>query len=129
MPTSFLRFATSRPSPVWLLLLFASVAGSLPRVHAVTLDMVTVGNAGNANDPATGNLYGGVAYDYQIGKYDVTIQQYTDFLNAVAKTDTYSLYYASMATDPNIAGISRSGSSGSYTYSAIGSGNRPVTYV
>jgi hypothetical protein len=30
--------------------------------HAVTIDMVPVGNAGNANDPATGNLYGGVNY-------------------------------------------------------------------
>jgi hypothetical protein len=30
--------------------------------HAVTIDMVPVGNAGNANDPATGKLYGGVNY-------------------------------------------------------------------
>ena len=30
--------------------------------RAVTIDMVPVGNAGNANDPATGNLYGGVNY-------------------------------------------------------------------
>jgi hypothetical protein len=27
---------------------------------AVTIDMVTVGNLGNANDPATGGVYGGV---------------------------------------------------------------------
>jgi sulfatase modifying factor 1 len=98
--------------------------------HAVTLDMVTVGNAGNTND-TTG--YGGVNYPYQIGKYDVTIGQYTDFLNAVAATDTYSLYNASMATDFNVAGIARSGSSGSYTYSVINNGgnsaNRPITYV
>ncbi len=102
-------------------------------VRAVTIDWVTVGNAGNANDPATGNRYGGVAYDYQIGKYDVTIGQYTEFLNAVAATDTYALYNASMATDLNIAGISRSGASGSYTYSVINNGgdssNRPITYV
>ncbi len=98
--------------------------------HAVTLDMVTVGNAGNTND-TTG--FGGVNYPYQIGKYDVTIGQYTDFLNAVAATDTYSLYNASMATDFNVAGIARSGSSGSYTYSVINNGgnsaNRPITYV
>ena len=101
--------------------------------HAVTIDLVPVGNANNANDPATGNVYGGVAYDYQIGKYDVTIGQYTDFLTAVAATDTYSLYYASMATNLNNAGIARSGSSGSYTYSVINNGgnsaNRPITYV
>jgi formylglycine-generating enzyme required for sulfatase activity len=70
-----------------------------------------------------------VAYDYQIGKYDVTIGQYTAFLNAVARTDTYSLYNSSMGTDGNIAGISRTGGSGTYTYSVLGSANRPITYV
>ena len=98
--------------------------------HAVTIDLVSVGNAGNTND-TTG--YGGVNYSYQIGKYDVTIGQYTTFLNAVAATDTYSLYNASMGTDLNVAGIARTGSSGSYTYSAITNGgnsaNRPITYV
>ena len=101
--------------------------------HAVTYDLVPVGNAGNANDPATGDLYGGVAYAYAIGTYDVTIGQYTAFLNAVAATDTYSLYNGSMATDFNVAGIAQTGSSGSYTYSVITNGgnsaNRPITYV
>jgi sulfatase modifying factor 1 len=97
--------------------------------HAVTIDMVTVGNPGNANDPATGNIYGGVAYDYQIGRYDVTIGQYTEFLNAVAATDTYSLYNSSMGSHGNIMGIQQIGLSGNYTYSVIGSANRPMTYV
>ena len=96
---------------------------------AITVDTVPVGNPGNANDPATGSLYGGVAYNYSIGKYDVTVGQYTAFLNAVAATDTYALYNPAMATDLNIAGIARSGSSGSYTYSVIGSANHPITYV
>ena len=95
---------------------------------AVSIDMVTVGNAGNANDTGgTGN--GAVAYDYQIGKYDVTIGQYTAFLNAVAATDTYSLYNSLMGTDVNIKGISRTGGSGSYAYSVLGSANRPITWV
>jgi formylglycine-generating enzyme required for sulfatase activity len=110
--------------------LLASLAVS---ASAVTIDLVSVGNAGNANDPATGNVYGGVNYSYQIGKYDVTIGQYTDFLNAVATTDTYSLYDAGMATDLNVAGILQTGSTGSYTYSVINNGgnsaNRPITYV
>ena len=111
-------------------LMSVAVANGTTKADLVTIDMVTVGNAGNANDPATGDTFGGVNYSYQIGKYDVTIQQYTDFLNAAAKTDPYSLYNASMATDLNIAGISRAGSSGSYTYSVIGStGNKPITYV
>ena len=88
-----------------------------------------VGNVGNTNDSFTGNQYGGVAYNYSIGKYDVTVGQYTAFLNAVAATDTYSLYNGSMASDPNVAGISQNGSSGSYTYSVIGSANHPITYV
>ena len=70
----------------------ASLLASLAvPARAVTIDMVPVGNAGNANDPTTGNVYGGVGYDCQIGKYEVTIAQYTEFLNAVAATDTYSL--------------------------------------
>ena len=74
---------------------------------AIVYDLVTVGNAGNAADTTT---YGGVAYEYQIGKYDVTIGQYTEFLNAVAATDPYSLYNANMFFDGNIKGIQRGGS-------------------
>ena len=106
-------------------------------VHAVTLDWVTVGDPGNAAD-TTG--YGAVPYRYQIGKYEVSIGQYTAFLNAVAKDDPYDLYSPSMGANLNIAGISRSGASGGYTYSVIGPsgatpagasspGNRPITYV
>ena len=120
-----------------LLLAAFLLPATLQEAHAVTIDLVPVGNAGNTND-TTG--FGGVNYPYQIGKYDVTIGQYTDFLNAVAATDTYSLYYASMAGDTNVAGIARTGSSGSYTYSAIAPsgttpagasspGNRPITFV
>jgi formylglycine-generating enzyme required for sulfatase activity len=112
-------------------LVLASLA--LQNAHAVTIDWVTVGNLGNDPDPATGGLYGAVNYEYRIGKYEVTIQQYTDFLNAVAQSDPYSLYNTEMASDLNIAGISRSGTSGGYSYSVIDnggpSGNRPITYV
>lgn len=93
----------------------------------VTIDSVYVGNVGNAADPTSG--YGAVNYGYTIGKYEVTLNQYTEFLNAVAKTDPYGLYNGQMGLDANIAGISRSGVSGSYAYSVLGSGNRPVTYV
>lgn len=93
----------------------------------VTVDTVPVGNTGNTADPATG--YGAVGYDYYIGKYEVTLNQYTAFLNAVGATDTYGLYNDQMGLNPNIMGIARSGVSGSYTYSVMGSGSRPVTYV
>jgi formylglycine-generating enzyme required for sulfatase activity len=103
--------------------------GANEAIAAIAIDTVPIGNPGNVNDPATGNLYGGVPYNYRMGKYDVTIGQYTAFLNAVAATDTYNLYNPSMATNLNIAGISQSCIAGSCSYSVIGSPNHPITYV
>lgn len=95
----------------------------------ITYQTVVVGDPGN---PANSG-YGRVNYLYEIGKYNVTIGQYTAFLNAVAKTDTYQLYNTFMGTDLNVAGISRGGSAGAYTYSVMNnsgsSANRPITYV
>jgi sulfatase modifying factor 1 len=106
---------------------FLSLAPS--QAVPVTMQTVHVGNPGNTNDSNNGSVYGGVPYAYNIGTYDVTLNQYTAFLNAVAKSDSNNLYNPSMATDLHSAGISRSGGSGNYTYSIIGSGQRPVTYV
>jgi formylglycine-generating enzyme required for sulfatase activity len=136
----FLSSCDRLPRVVFSIGVAALLASLAVPARAVTIDMVTVGNAGNANDPATGNLYGGVNYSYQIGRYDVTIGQYTDFLNAVAATDTYGLYSDGMAIALNVAGIAQSGSSGSYTYSVIAASgsapnggvsaaNRPITYM
>jgi sulfatase modifying factor 1 len=98
----------------------------------ITIDWVTVGDAGNSSD----GDFGAVAYEYKIGKYEVTIGQYTTFLNSVASvtSDSYivNLWNANMTSNLNIAGISRSGSgieSSPYSYSVIGSGNRPISYV
>jgi len=113
------------------------VANLTAPAYAVTIDWVTVGDPNNAAD-TTG--YGTVANAYRIGKYEVTIQQYTDFLNAVAQSDPYSLYDPVMANNGNIAGISQSGTSGEFSYSVIGPlgttpagasspGNRPITFV
>jgi len=44
-----------------------------------------------------------VGYAYRIGKYEVTVGQYTAFLNAVAATDTFGLYNPNMATRTAIA--------------------------
>jgi hypothetical protein len=79
-------------------------------VHALNLDFVTIGNPGNPNDTSTG--YGDVSYEYEIGTYEVTLTQYTAFLNAVGATDTFGLYNPSMGTDLNIAGIARSAAMG-----------------
>lgn len=95
-----------------------------------SLAMVSVGNPGNPAGPPGGDYpHGAVAYEYAIGKYEVTIGQYAEFLNAVAATDTYSLYHPSMGTNLNVRGIARSGAPGSYSYQPIGSPNRPITFV
>ncbi|MGJ8642825.1 MAG: formylglycine-generating enzyme family protein [Luteolibacter sp.] len=111
------------------LVLGAGIFLASPAFAVVSIDYATIGDAGNATDPATGSLFGAVAYEYQISKNETTISQYAEFLNAVAKTDTYGLYNTDMSTS-YINGISRSGASGSFTYSvAGGSGNKPISYV
>jgi len=88
-------------------------------------ETVPVGNPGNDAD-STG--YGAVAYEYRIGKYEVTNAQYCEFLNAVAKTDTHHMYRREMAGE--YGGILRSGESGDYTYTVKdGWGNKPVNFV
>jgi len=99
----------------------------------VNIETVTVGDAGN---PADTTGFGAVADVFAIGKYEVTISQYTTFLNSAASVTSDShilnLWDARMATDSNITGISRSGAgtlASPYSYSVIGSGNRPIAYV
>jgi formylglycine-generating enzyme len=90
-----------------------------------SVEFVPVGDSGNAADTAahSGNPagQGAVAYSYSIGKYDVTVGQYVQFLNAVAVTDTYGLYNSGMVTPNSTIGIAQSGNSGSYSYSVTGS--------
>jgi len=79
---------------------------------------VTVGNPGNAPDTRyDANGFGAVSYTYKMGKFEVTAGQYTGFLNAVGKTDTYGLYDTSMWSSSYGCEIQQSGSPGSYTYS------------
>ncbi|MBC8127787.1 MAG: SUMF1/EgtB/PvdO family nonheme iron enzyme [Gloeobacteraceae cyanobacterium ES-bin-144] len=113
----------------------AGISLAIPAFAKVNITYVTIKNGGNANDPASGliggadPIYGAVAKTYKIAKNETTIAQYAEFLNAVAKTDTYSLYHAQM-TDGCINGISQSGASGNFTYSVNpGSENKPITYV
>ena len=76
---------------------------------------------GDPGNVANTDGYGSVAYAYQIGEYDVTVGQYVQFLNAVAKTDTYGVYNSGMAGDYPTISITQSGSSGDYSYSVAGS--------
>ncbi len=92
---------------------------------AVTIDWVNVGNPGNTAD-TTG--YGAVSYSYRISKYEVTNSQYAEFLNSVGATNQHDLYDPLMGG--GTGGITQSGISGNFTYSAVtGRENRPVNYV
>jgi formylglycine-generating enzyme required for sulfatase activity len=99
-------------------------------VSAITIDTVVVGDAGNSSDPATGDLYGSVNYTYGIGKYEVTVGQYAAFLNAIAKSDSDSVYEPRMGQFvERSSGIVRSGAPGSYVYTVVGSANHPISDV
>ena len=115
-------------------LVLACVSGAQADVE---IETIPVGNSGNAGE-WSGESYGGygpdricgaVGYTYDIGKYEVTAGQYTEFLNAVAATDTYELYTTSMSSSYGCK-IQRSGSPDSYTYIVAGDwADRPVNYV
>src|SRR5690606_1941185 len=92
----------------------------------IAVKTVFVGHPGN---PVDTNGRGSVSYTFEIGRFETTIEEYTAFLNAVAKDDPHGLYNANMADDGNVAGIQRTGSPGSYVYSVMGNGQRPITYV
>jgi len=97
----------------------AMIGGLAARAESVNYRLVTVGNAGNAAD-STG--YGAVAYDYRIGKYEVTAGQYTTFLNAVdaAGTQANSIY------TPTVGISFNAGAPLGSRFAVQGSPNRPI---
>jgi hypothetical protein len=129
---------TSLNGTIAVLAAIAALAATpMTRAHAVTYDLVHVIDAGNSSD-TTG--YGAVTSNYWIGTYEVTIGQYAALLNAVADSDPNGLYFSNMESDPSLAGIARTGSSGAFAYAVIGPsgltpagaaspGNRPISYV
>lgn len=110
----------------------ASISLVAPALAVVNIDFVTVGNAGNAADDSTGSLYGAVAYAYQVGKYEVTNSQYTDFLNAVDPdgANPNGIYNTNMGSSHN-GGISYNAgaASGSQYTIRASMGDKPVNWV
>jgi formylglycine-generating enzyme required for sulfatase activity len=97
------------------------------RLWRVAIPLVTVTNAGNEPDPATGK--GAVPYHFRIGRFEVNNHQYVTFLNAVAAEDLNSLYDSNMTTSVH-GGIVRTGSPGDYTYAVKpGMDHRPAVWV
>jgi len=117
-----------------LMILMAAMVLVAGVAQAVTIDLVPVGNPGNAAD-ATG--CGSVADTYLIGKYEITNAQWREFLTAKASIgDLYGLYSAGMGMDEAHGGIARTGSGtigDPYVYTARDGDanwdNRPVNFV
>jgi M6 family metalloprotease-like protein len=128
-----LEGATMATRNSWILVVVAVAFGVGSAAWAdVEIEWVVVGDPGNAADTRYETPgYGGVAYAYNIGKYEVTNTQYCEFLNAVAEDDPNGLYNPEMGGGWNdIGGITRSGIPGSHTYSVRENrDNRPVNYV
>lgn len=115
----------------------------IPNLHAqplVNIETVLVDDAGNVADTRLASDgttdHGAVSYAYRLGRYEVSIGQYTAFLSSVAAVTSQAhivnLWNSRMATDANIAAIARTGSgtlASPYSYSVIGSADRPITFV
>ena len=94
------------------------------------IEMMPVGDPGNDPD-FTGfdDPVGAVDYSYRIGSFEVTNDQYAEFLNAVAAQDNNALYDTNMDTSAE-GGITRSGESPTFSYAVKPDmGAKPVIYV
>lgn len=91
------------------------------------INFLPVGDVGNSAN--TTDLLGAINYSYYISKFLLTNSNYIEFLNAIAQTDANGAYVSSMGSDIR-GGISRSGSSGSYSYTAkTNMINKPVNFL
>ena len=129
-----------------LLVAFLAISQlALQAAPIITIETVPVGDPNNPGDPTTGEGYGAVPYSFEIGKYDVTIAQYTAFLNAVATntnansaiTDLWIEEMGDSMEDPGaLIARATNTTNGAYSYSVIthstwktNSGNRPICWV
>ncbi|MFH2054515.1 MAG: dockerin type I repeat-containing protein, partial [bacterium] len=84
---------------------------------------------GNANNPADITGHGSVGYDYEIGTYEVTNEQYAEYLNATAVCDFQQAWDPFMFTDP-MGGIERVGDCPNSSYVVKANmGNKPVNFL
>jgi len=90
---------------------------------------VTVGNPNNPPDIFYGN-FGTVPYAFEMARYEISNQEWVEFLNAVAtKDDPYGLYNANQMNGV-LGGIERvSSNKGSLYNTKKDWADRPVTYI
>lgn len=111
----------------------------VPAVQAFNMDWVTVGDPGNVGELSgagaggfgADRISGAVDHVYQIGKYEVTNAQYTEFLNTVDPngSNQYALYDNYMGVS-SYGGINfdSNGLTGSKYTVKSGRANHPVNY-
>lgn len=110
--------------------LSGTLAGSIP-------ELVTVGDAGNIDDPNSNGLggnSGAVAYTYKIGKFEVSNAEYTEFLNAADPNgaNALALYNSSMSSSSHggiIQIVGQGIPAGSNYLVKPGFANKPVVFV
>ena len=119
--------STNRPAMKLRLILplgLAILVGITPAFAVVSMSWTYIDYINKLVDPATGR--GFVKHAYNIGTYEVTNDQYVEFLNAKGDSNSYGICNSKMAS----YGIAQTGSSGNYTYNVTsGLGNRPVVFV
>jgi formylglycine-generating enzyme required for sulfatase activity len=109
---------------------YAALVCLAPAARAVEIDWAFVASPANNCDPQSQGCFGTVDYGYYIGTYEITNAQYIEFLNAKAASDPLGLYNQYMDGGALEGGITRTGSAGSYTYSAVQfREDRPVNNV
>lgn len=102
----------------------------------VRVEMVRVGDPGNLADSGPSNTTrrsGAVNYEYNIGRYEITNQEYVTFLNAVDPlgANVLRLYDSGMTSDNANGGVvfSLQSVNGEKYQVKAGFANRPVSYI
>lgn len=103
-------------------------------IHLLTItfqvnatDFITITNY---NNPSNHQGYGSIDYSYNIGTYEVTNQQYCNFLNCVATKEDPHKLYSPLMQQHFLGGIIRETINGVYNYSCKnGYENKPVVAV
>lgn len=92
---------------------FLAILLYLP-LQILPIEFVSIGDP---NNPRTSFGKGGVSYEYQISKYEITNAEYSAFLNSVAvESDVYGLFSPVMQ-EHFFGGIIRTEKDGQYVYS------------
>jgi formylglycine-generating enzyme required for sulfatase activity len=112
---------------------FIVVMATVPAA-GIEIETVLIGDPGNAADTrpmsdGTGG-HGDVGYEFRIGKYEITNNEYVEFLRAIAAdSDPHEIYEPALG-NTYFGGITRSGGPTNFTYAVKANmGNKPVTHI